>query len=161
MSDPEQPKRFVARLLRENNVELNELIKGVLHRIAGDFWAAGLVTKHVADGMHVTGVDHFELAGKLMNACQPSLEQYPEEKFPKFIAVLKKYETMKQLAEKMESEFKEARKSYNPPGRSNTLTEQIRMKESKMKQPTRGEEREYRQFNSILALKDHKQTGSC
>ena len=123
MSDSEEPKRFVARLLRENNAELNEFIKGVLHRIAGDFWAAGLVTKDVADGMLVTGVDTFPLAAKLMNACHPSLEQYPEEKFPKFIAVLKKYETMKQLAERMESEFKEARKSYNPPGRKTNRTD--------------------------------------
>ena len=121
MSDSEELKGVVASLLRENNVELKDFIKDVLDRITGEFWAKGLITKEAADGVQVQGVGTFQLAAKLMNACQPSLEQFPEEKFPKFIAVLKKYENMKQLAEKMESEFEQARKSYKHPG-GNTLS---------------------------------------
>ena len=114
MANSEEPNEVVARLLRENNVKLNDLLKGVLLRIAGDFWAAGLITKETVDSMHVTGgVDTYSLAMKLMDACQPSLEQQPEKNFPKFIQVLKNYETMKQLAKKMETEFEQARELFN------------------------------------------------
>ena len=112
MSDSEELKRVVERLLRENNIKLKDLIQTVLQRIAGEFWAAGLIEKEVVDSMLVTGIDHFTLAAKLFNACQKSLVQYPEKNFFKFSEVLKRYDTMKQLAADMKSEFDQARESY-------------------------------------------------
>ena len=113
MSDSEEPKKVVARLLRENNVELKDFVKADLPRIAGEFWAKGLIAQGMVDKMSVAGVDKFQLAADLINACQPSLELNPEDNFPKFIAVLKNYENMIQLAENMESEFKQARACRN------------------------------------------------
>ena len=98
--------------MQENDVELKDCIAHILLRIAGDFWAAGLITKDVEYSLHLPGVSSFELAAKLMNACQPSLEQYPEKNFLKFIAVLKKYEIMEQLATEMETKFEQARELY-------------------------------------------------
>ena len=114
MSDSEELKRVVERLLRENNVMLKEMLSFhcVLSRIAAEFWAARLIDKEVADEMLVTGVDRFMLAAKLFNACRTSLVQHPSENFPKFIEVLKKSSTMRMLAEEMESEFEQARESY-------------------------------------------------
>ena len=122
MSGSEELKKVVKRLLQKNNVELKDFIKVPLLRIAGDFLAAGLITTDVESSLHVQGVDRFELAAKLMNACQPSLEQYPEKNFPKFIAVLKKYETMEQLAKEMETEFEQARELYDKHPARNTLS---------------------------------------
>ena len=112
MSGSEELKRVLERLLRENNVKLKELFQTVLQRIAGEFRAAGLIEKDVEESMFVLGVDHFTLAARLFIACQSSLVLFPEAAFPKFIAVLKGYYTMKQLAEEMESEFENARESY-------------------------------------------------
>ena len=111
MSDSEQLKRVVERLLDDNNVKLKDLTQTVLHRIAGEFRAAGLIAKEVEESMLVPGLDPFTLATKLVNACQTSLVQYPEENFSRFIAILKGHEIMKQLAAEMESEFKQARES--------------------------------------------------
>ena len=110
MSDLEDLQRVVERLLKVNNVKLKDLILTVLPRIAGEFRAAGLITKEVEDSMLVTGGE-FALASRLVNACHPSLVQYPEEKFPKFIEVLKGYETMRSLAVEMESKFEQAGES--------------------------------------------------
>ena len=112
MSNSQELKTVVERLLCENNVKLKDFFQHVLPTIAGKFWAARLIEKYVADSVHVTGVDHMTLAAKLFDACYTSLVQYPEEKYPQFIEILKGYETMKQLAEKMESEFEQARESY-------------------------------------------------
>ena len=112
MSDSEELKRVVERLLLKNNVKLKDLIQNVSQRIAGKFLEVGLIEKEVADSMLVTGVDHFTLAAKLVNACQTSLVLYPGKNFPKFVNVLKGYETMKQLAMEMESEFEQAREWY-------------------------------------------------
>ena len=112
MSDSEELDGVVERLLRENNVKLKDLIQTVLHRIAGEFWAAGLIEKDVEESVHVTGVNNFTLAAKLFNACQKPLVLYPGKNFPKFIEVLKGYETMKPLAAAMECEFEQARESY-------------------------------------------------
>ena len=106
-------QKVVRHVLRTYNVDLNEFIKEDLERVAGDFLAQGLITQATVDSMSVTGVAPFQLASRLMSACQPSLVQFPEEKFPRFIAVLKKYETMQELAEKMEDEFKEAGISWS------------------------------------------------
>ena len=115
MSESEELKRVVERLLRENNVKLKDLIQNVLQRIAGELWAAGLIEKEVEDSVHVTGVEQFTLAAKLVNSCQTSLVLYPGENFPKFIVVLKGYQTMKPLAAEMESEFEQAREWYLTP----------------------------------------------
>ena len=112
MADSEDLEKVVKTLLRKNNVKINEFVQNELHKIAGDFWAAELITKETADSMHVTGVANYTLATKLMSACHPSLVQNAEEKFPKFIEVLKGYETMESLAKEMESKFEQARKSY-------------------------------------------------
>ena len=73
MTDSEELKRVVERLLRESNVKLTDSIQNVLQRIAREFWAAGLIAKETADNMHVTGVGDFSLASKLLNACHSSL----------------------------------------------------------------------------------------
>ena len=112
MSDSEELKRVVERLLRENNVKLKDLFQHVLPSIAGELWATRLIEKYVADGVRVAGVEHVTLAAKLFDACYTSLVQYPAVKFPQFIEVLKGYETMKQLAEEMESDFEQASESY-------------------------------------------------
>ena len=112
MSDSEDLNRVVERLLNDNNVKLKDLVQTVLPRIAGEFRAAGLIEKEVEDAMLVTGVDYFTLAARLVNACQPSLVQNPEEQFPKFLAILKGHETMKPLAAEMESKFEQARESF-------------------------------------------------
>ena len=112
MADSEELKRVLERLLRENNVKLKDSFQTVLQRIGGEFWAAGLIAQAVADRMLVFGETKFALATELFNACQTSLVQYPGEKFPKFIEVLKGYDTTKQLAEEMESEFEQAREAY-------------------------------------------------
>ena len=113
MSGLEELKRVVERLFREKNVKLSDFIKDVLPEIASHLWEAGLIAKGVKDNAHVSGVHPFEAAAKLLSACQPSLVQCPEEKFPKFIAVLKKFTNMEELAEEVESEFTQARESYN------------------------------------------------
>ena len=76
MSDSEELKRAVERLLRENNVILKEFIQPVLHRIAG-LRAEKLITKGTAESMHVTGEDPFKLATKLMSACQTLVGRSP------------------------------------------------------------------------------------
>ena len=48
----------------------------------------------------------------MFDACYTSLVQYPGVKFLQFVEVMKGYDTMKQLADKMESEFEQARESY-------------------------------------------------
>ena len=101
-------QKKVERILQKNNVELKDFMMGDLSRIAGHFLAEGFIEDTTVDSMNVTGVAPFLLASRLMRACQPSLVQTPEKNFPRFIAVLKKYETMVPLAEKMENEFKEA-----------------------------------------------------
>ena len=108
MSKSGELQRAVKRILRAYNVNLKDSIQYNLQRIAGDFHAQGLITQTTVNSLSVTGVDPFDLAAKLVNACQPSLVRSPEEKFPRFIAVLKEYETVKELAETMEDEFKEA-----------------------------------------------------
>ena len=113
MTDLEESKKVVQRLLDKNNVKLKDLTQNVLHRIAGQFRAAGLIAKDVEESMLVMGVDPFTLATKLVNACETSLVEYPEENFSKFTEILKGHETMKPLAAEMESEFKQARKSSN------------------------------------------------
>ena len=112
MSDSEDLKSVVERLLRKNNVKLKDLIQTVLKRIAGELWAAELIEQNVEESVHASGVDNFTLAAKLFNACQKPLVLYPGENFPKFIGVLKGYETIKPLAAEMESEFEQARESY-------------------------------------------------
>ena len=115
-------KGVVESLLNDNNVELKDLTQTVVDRIAGEFRAAGLITKDMEDSMLVMGLDNFRLAAKLMSACQTSLVMYPEENFPKFIAVLMRYGTMKRLAAEMESKFKQASESYIDPLGHNTLS---------------------------------------
>ena len=112
MSNPEDLNRVVQRLLRENNVELKELIKPVVPKIAREFREAGLIPREVEDQMLVTGVDPFTLATRLVNACQTSLAMFQDKNFPKFIEILKRYDTMKPLAAKMEPNFQQARESY-------------------------------------------------
>ena len=114
MSDLDEQilKSVVERLLCDNNVKLKDFFQHVLPRIAGQFWRARLIEKYVADIVLVAGVDHTTLASKLFDACYTSLVQYPGVKFPQFIEVLKEYDTMKQLAEEMESEFEQARELY-------------------------------------------------
>ena len=105
-------QEVVEGILRTNNVELKEFMKEELVKIAGHFHAEGLIERTAVNRMSVTGVGRFRLAAELMDACQPSLMLYPEENFPRFVAVLKKCVTMVKLAEKMEDEFKEASMSW-------------------------------------------------
>ena len=111
MSDSKELKGVVERILQENRVALKGLFEFVLPSLAGQLWAAGLIEKHVADIVGVSIVDHIMRTAKLFDACQTSLVQYPGKNFPKFIEVLKRFVTIKQLAEKMESEFEQARES--------------------------------------------------
>ena len=108
MSDSENLKRVVDDLLRENNVKLKRLFQNVLQTIAGEFWAAGLIEREVVNSMLVMGVDSSIPAAKLFDACYTLLVQSPREHFPKFIGVLKGYETTKQLTADMESVFEQA-----------------------------------------------------
>ena len=73
MSDSEELKGVVERLLLVNNVELTDLIQTVslFQRIAGEFLAARLIEKKVVDSLLVTGIDHFTLAAKLFDTCRP------------------------------------------------------------------------------------------
>ena len=112
MATSQDPKEVVKRILRKNNVELKDVMKGNLSRIAGHFLAEELIEEATVNKMRTLGLDSFHLSAELLDACQPSLEQHPEEKFPKFIAALKKCVTMVQLAEKMEDEFKKASMSW-------------------------------------------------
>ena len=112
MSDSEELKGVVERLLQENRVALKGLFEFVLPTIPGELWAAGLIEKYVADSVPITIGDHVTRAAELFDACRTSLVQYPGKNFPKFIEVLKRFVTIKQLAEKMESEFEQARESY-------------------------------------------------
>ena len=109
MSDSKDLETVVRDLVRENNVKLKELITPVVTKIAGEFTAAGLVPSEMEDQILVTGVEDFKLAAKLVNACRTMLTMYPDKNFPKFIGILKKYETMKLLAKEMESTFEQAR----------------------------------------------------
>ena len=113
MSDSEELMRVVKDLLEKYNVELTDFIQGALQRVAGEFLAAKLIMQETVDSLDVTGVDNAVLAKKVLKGCRPSLVHFPEENFPKFIAVLRNYVTMEQLAANMESEFKDARKSCN------------------------------------------------
>ena len=108
MSKSGDLQKVVKRILRTYNVDLKDLVKEDLERIAGGFFAQGLVNQTTVDKMSVSGMVPFQLASKLLTACQPSIVRSPEENFPRFIAVLKEYDTMEELAEKMEDEFKEA-----------------------------------------------------
>ena len=101
-------QKEVEHILRDYNVKLTDFLKGNLVRIAGNLNAEGLIEQVTVDRMRTIGVDRCELAAELLAACQPSLVQYPEEDFPKFIAVLKQYVTMEKLAEEIEDKFKKA-----------------------------------------------------
>ena len=105
-------QEVVISILRKNNVELKALMVGVLVDISGHFYAEGLIEQITVNRMRMIGVDQINLAADLLGACQTSLEQRPEENFPKFIAVLKKFVTMEKRAQEMEDEFKEASMSW-------------------------------------------------
>ena len=110
MSDTKKLKKVVDGLMRDNNVDLKDLIKPVVTRIAGEFRAAGLIPSDVEEQMLVMGVDNFTLATKLVNACQTSLVMYPDTNFPKFIEILEGHGgAMELLAKEMETKFEEAR----------------------------------------------------
>ena len=93
MSESEKLKKAVERILRTHNVDLKDFVKHDLQKIDGGFHAPRIITQTTLDEMSVEGVSAFNLASKLVNACQPSLMRHPEEKFPGFIGVLKNYET--------------------------------------------------------------------
>ena len=82
MSDSEELKRVLERLLHVNNVKLKDLFQTVLQRIAGEFLAVGLIKKDVEDSMLVLAVTEFTLAPKLFNACQKLLVLSPESSSP-------------------------------------------------------------------------------
>ena len=109
MSESKELKKAVKGILSKHNVALKEAIRGNLSRFAGHFKEQGLIEQDTVDTVSdVTGIAPFNLAAKVVNACQPMLENYPQEKFPGFIARLKDYETTKRLAKEMEDEFKGA-----------------------------------------------------
>ena len=105
-------KQAVQRILRTRNVELKDLIKQDLRKIAGELYAQELISKDTEADVKVPGVAAYDLASNLVNACQPSLEILPEKKFPRFIGVLKKFTATEDLAKAMEAEFKEAGMSW-------------------------------------------------
>ena len=105
-------EKEVERILRDYNVKLANFMEGILVRIAGNLNAEGLIERTTVDRMRTIGVDRCELAAELLAACRPSLVYFPEENFPKLIAVLKKYVTMAPLAKEMEDEFKKASMSW-------------------------------------------------
>ena len=106
------PQEVVESILRKNSMDLYDLMKANLPRIAGYFWTEGLIEKATENRMSAIGVDQYVLAKELLSACQPVLTLWPEETFPRFIAVLKKFETMVKLVQKMEDEFKKASMSW-------------------------------------------------
>ena len=113
MSDAKKLEECVERILREKNTKLKDLLQHVVQRIAGEFWTAGLIDKSVESSMSTRAVDKSGHAKDLLDACHDSLVQRPRENFPKFIEVLKRYETMKSLAAVMESEFQQGRESQH------------------------------------------------
>ena len=98
----------VERILLVNDTNLKSFMKGNLATIASNLRAKGLVEHATAVRMSQQGVNPMDLAVELLDAFRTSLMQHPEERFPKFIAVLKEFVTMKELAEKMEDDFKKA-----------------------------------------------------
>ena len=112
MATHEDLQKEVERILRENNAKLAEFMKGNLARIAGNLHTVGLIEQVTVERMRTKGAYDYELAAELLAACRPSLVEYPEEKFPIFIATLKKGVTMVKLVEEMEDDYKKASMSW-------------------------------------------------
>ena len=102
------PSKAVKEILRKRNVELMDYIANHLVPFAARLRKHGLITKDTESSMRVTGIDPSQLAQKLMSACDPSLTLFPKKKFPKFIAVMKEFEDMLELAEEMEADYERA-----------------------------------------------------
>ena len=102
------PSKAVKEILRKRNVELMDYIANHLVPFAARLRTHGLITKDTESSMRVPGIDSSQLAQKLMSACDPSLTLFPKKKFPKFIAVMKEFEDMLELAEEMEADYERA-----------------------------------------------------
>ena len=98
----------VERILRKNDMILKSFMRGILPTIASNLHAKGLIEYATVVKTSEQGVNSLDLAVELLDACRTSLVQRPEERFTKFTAVLKEFVTMKELAEEMEDDFKEA-----------------------------------------------------
>ena len=106
--ESESLKKAVKHIVAKYNVDLKDFIQVFPVRFASELHAQELVEQATVNSMSVIAVDPFQLASQLVCACQPSLVRYPGKKFPRFISVLKKFQTMEELAELMEEEFKAA-----------------------------------------------------
>ena len=82
MSDSEELKSVVERLLCENNVKLKDSFQHVLPRIAEELWAARMIEKYVADGVHEPGVDHITLAAKVVRRVLHIVSPLPGSQIP-------------------------------------------------------------------------------
>ena len=114
MSNSEELKKVVDKILEKNSASLRSLIETVVQGIAGKFLAVGLIDRKVDDSMRVLGIPDSTHAATLLSKCTATLLENPGKNFPEFIKVLKEHTILERLASEMESEFKEAaRESYN------------------------------------------------
>ena len=104
----QDPSEAVKEILRKRNVDLMDFIANHLIAFASHLYKHGLIEKDTERNMTVTGLDSSHLAQTLMSAYHPSLTQSPREKFPKFIAVMKKFVDMRELAEEMRADYERA-----------------------------------------------------
>ena len=104
----QDPSEAVEEILRKRNVELMDYIANHLVTFAAHLQKHGLIEKDTERNMRVTGLGSSHLAQTLMSAYHPSLTQSPRKKFPKFIAVMKEFEDMRELAEEMQADYERA-----------------------------------------------------
>ena len=112
MSTSGDLQQVVKRILLKYGMNLKQLMMGSLPMIAGYLLAEGLIEDATERRMTAIGLERFNLASDLLDACKISLEVDPEETFPKFIAVLKRFQTLEKIAKKMEDDFKNASMSW-------------------------------------------------
>ena len=102
------PSTAVKDILRERNVQLTKCIKNHLGRFALHLRKHKLIEEEVERSMSVPGITPIQLAKRLITACSPLLVHYPVRNFPKFIAIMKEFEDMLELAEEMEADYEQA-----------------------------------------------------
>ena len=101
------PSQAVKQILTKYNVDIKEYVSNHLDRFASKLLKQELVEVDAERKVRVPGLDPFRLAAELISACHPSLEQFPEKNFPKFIAVMQDFANMKELAKKMKDEYEQ------------------------------------------------------
>ena len=104
----QDPSKAVKEILQKRNVDLMDYIANHLVTFAAHLRKRGLIEEDTERSMRVTGLDSSHLAQKLMSAYHPSLTLYPRERFPKFIAAMKEFVDMRELAEEMQADYERA-----------------------------------------------------